>query len=231
LQEDNAVASTHNFHDTTINLPYNRQYYPQGGRDNQPARWIPPQEQQAQPRQPYTYKLLQRIANQSTVNPQAQAQPSSPLPSQPLPNPKGGINAVQLEEEEDEVEDEDDENGWLHELLKKMANSDDKEDEESEDESGEEDEDESMEEGSEDEFVNEGDQTEEEAREEDRDKGKIFFINTLFKEKKNEEEVPIKCGDPGPCLVTCNIRGISIPDCLCDHGACRNIMPFEVYEL
>ncbi|MED6152260.1 hypothetical protein PIB30_090224 [Stylosanthes scabra] len=63
------------------------------------------------------------------------------------------------------------------------------------------------------------------------DKGKIFFINTLFKEKKNEEEVPIKCEDPGQCLVTCKIRGVSISDCLCDPGACENIMPFEVYEL
>ncbi|MED6208221.1 hypothetical protein PIB30_043036 [Stylosanthes scabra] len=141
LQEDNTVASTHNFYDATTNLPYNRQYYTQGGRDNQPARWIPPQQQQAQPKQPYTYsqpqngqnpryqpphnhqqyspsnnppfnfdeaihivkkenqemreaqkrteaqlshltELLQRIANQSTVSPQAQAQPSSPLPFQ-----------------------------------------------------------------------------------------------------------------------------------------------------
>ncbi|MED6188240.1 hypothetical protein PIB30_084145, partial [Stylosanthes scabra] len=55
LQEDNAVASNHNFYDATTNPPYNRQYYTQGGHDNQPARWIPPQQQQAQPRQPYTY--------------------------------------------------------------------------------------------------------------------------------------------------------------------------------
>ncbi|MED6189538.1 hypothetical protein PIB30_096906 [Stylosanthes scabra] len=133
--------------------------------------------------------------------------------------------------EEDEVEDEEGENDWLYELLKELANSNDEENEESEDKSEEEDGDERTEEGSEDELVEEGDQTEEEAREEDRDKGKIFFINTLFKEKKNEEEVPIKCGDPGPCLVTCKIRGVSIPDCLCDPGACGNIMPFEVYEL
>ncbi|MED6164123.1 hypothetical protein PIB30_086679 [Stylosanthes scabra] len=261
LQEDNTVTSTHNFYDATTNPPYNRQYYTQGGHDNQPARWIPPQQQQAQLRQPYTYsqpqnsqnpryqpqhncrqyspsnnppfnfdegirivqkenqemreaqkrteaqlshltQLLQKISNQSTVSPQAQAQPSSPLLSQPLLNPKGGINAVQVEEEEDKIEDENDKNDCLYELLKKLANFDD---EESEDESEEEDKDESTEEGSEDEFVEEGDQTEEEAREEDRDKGKISFINTLFKEKRNKEEVPIKCGDPSPCLVTCKI--------------------------
>ncbi|MED6165364.1 hypothetical protein PIB30_098882 [Stylosanthes scabra] len=116
-----------------------------------------------------------------------------------------GINAVQVEKEEDEIEDEYDENDWLYELLKKLANSNDEEDEESEDGSKEEDEDESTEEGSEDKFVEEGDQTEEEAREEDRDKGNIFFINNLFKKKRNEEKVPIKCGDPDPCLVTCKI--------------------------
>ncbi|MED6198870.1 hypothetical protein PIB30_070647 [Stylosanthes scabra] len=127
--------------------------------------------------------------------PTAQAQPTapSPLPSQPLPNPKRDINVVQVEmdnEVEDEAENEDGENDWLYELLKELANSDDEEDEESEDESEEED--------SEDEFVEKGDQTEEEAREKDRDKGKILFINTLFKEKKNEEEIPIKCEDLGP---------------------------------
>ncbi|MED6152380.1 hypothetical protein PIB30_091512 [Stylosanthes scabra] len=171
-------------------------------------------------------ELLQKIANQSPVNPLAQAQP--------LPNPKGGINAIQVEmnnEEEDEVEDEEGENDLLYELLKESTDSNNEEDEESEDESEEEDKDESAEEDSEDKFVEEGDQAEEEVREDDRDKGKIFIINTLFKEKRNEEEVPIKCGDLGPCLVTCRIRGVSIPDCLCDPGACGNIMPFEVYEL
>ncbi|MED6115875.1 hypothetical protein PIB30_094828, partial [Stylosanthes scabra] len=177
-------------------------------------------------------ELLQKIANQSPVNPLAQAQTSAPslLPSQPLSNPKGGINVVQVEldnEEKDEAEEEEEgENDWLYELLKELANFDDEEDEESEDESEEEDEDESTKEDREDEFFEEGDQAEE-AREDDRDKGKIFFINTLFKEKRNEEEVPIKREDPGPCLVTCKILGISIPDCLCDPGACGNIMPFE----
>ncbi|MED6128271.1 hypothetical protein PIB30_096059, partial [Stylosanthes scabra] len=81
-------------------------------------------------------------------------------------------------EEENKAEDEEGENDWLYELLK----------EESEEESDEEEESEL-------------------AEEEDMDKGKIFFINTLFKEKKSEEEIPIKCEDPGPCLITCKIRG------------------------
>ncbi|MED6226270.1 hypothetical protein PIB30_101923 [Stylosanthes scabra] len=43
LQEDNTVASTHNFYDDTTIPPYKKQYYTQGGRNGQPARWIPPQ--------------------------------------------------------------------------------------------------------------------------------------------------------------------------------------------
>ncbi|MED6159691.1 hypothetical protein PIB30_044556 [Stylosanthes scabra] len=36
-------------------LDDSQQYYTQGGREGQPARWIQPQQQHAQPRQPYTY--------------------------------------------------------------------------------------------------------------------------------------------------------------------------------
>ncbi|MED6166233.1 hypothetical protein PIB30_107056 [Stylosanthes scabra] len=46
-----------NFHHTE------EQYYTQGGREGQPARWIPPQQQQAQPRQPYTYSQPQNSQN------------------------------------------------------------------------------------------------------------------------------------------------------------------------
>ncbi|MED6198356.1 hypothetical protein PIB30_065586 [Stylosanthes scabra] len=135
-------------------------------------------------------ELLQKIANQSLVNPQAQAQPSapSPLPFQPLPNPKGGINAVQVEIDnkgEDEAEDNEGENDWLYELLKELANSDESDDEEEDENIEEESEEESGDEEEESEFVEEEDIN-------DKDKGKIFFINTLFKEKKSEEEIPIK---------------------------------------
>ncbi|MED6164632.1 hypothetical protein PIB30_092096 [Stylosanthes scabra] len=41
----------------------------------------------------------------------------------------------------------------------------------------------------------------------------------------------VKCEDPGPCLVTCEIRGINIKDCLCDPGACASVMPYELYVL
>ncbi|XP_015954665.1 uncharacterized protein LOC107479025 [Arachis duranensis] len=42
--------------------------------------------------------------------------------------------------------------------------------------------------------------------------------------------IPEKCGDPGPCLVTCTIGGIQFVDCMCDLGACVSIMPLSVYD-
>ncbi|MED6111821.1 hypothetical protein PIB30_055845, partial [Stylosanthes scabra] len=58
----------------------------------------------------------------------------------------------------------------------------------------------------------------------------MLSINTISEKKKDEEELPIKCEDPSPCLVTCRIKGFEIPGYLCDPGACRNIMPHELYD-
>ncbi|MED6122807.1 hypothetical protein PIB30_043397 [Stylosanthes scabra] len=235
LQEDNTMASTHNFYDQpqaqlrqpyTYSQPQNSQnprYQPPHNRQQYLPATKPPfsldeaictfqrenqEMREAQKRTEsqlnHLAELLQKFANQPPVNPQTQAQPlaPSPLPSQPLPNPKGGINAVQVEidnEGEDEAEDEEEENDWLYEILTELANSDESNDEE---------EDESIEEENEEESDEEEEEESELPEEEDindRDKGKIFFINTLFKEKKSEEEIPIKCEDPGPCLVTCKI--------------------------
>ncbi|MED6161347.1 hypothetical protein PIB30_059875 [Stylosanthes scabra] len=118
--------------------------------------------------------LLHKFTNQPTIDPQSQPSTSSPLPSQPLPNPKGGINMVhnevaQEEEEEDEEEGEDD---WLYELLAELASSDDSDDEEAEEAE---------------EIVDKQDEEE------------TFFIATIFGGgKKVEYEIPIKCEDPGP---------------------------------
>ncbi|MED6128263.1 hypothetical protein PIB30_096001, partial [Stylosanthes scabra] len=43
LQEGNTVELTHNFFEGTTIPPYNKQYYTQRWRDNQPTRWSPPQ--------------------------------------------------------------------------------------------------------------------------------------------------------------------------------------------
>ncbi|MED6151753.1 hypothetical protein PIB30_085480, partial [Stylosanthes scabra] len=76
--------------------------------------------------------------------------------------------------------------------------------EESEDESDEEDEDESAEENNEDESSKEKEE-ESEDEEEAYNKGTSFIV-TLFNNKEIREEIPIKCEDPGPCLVTCRIK-------------------------
>ncbi|MED6161641.1 hypothetical protein PIB30_062679 [Stylosanthes scabra] len=80
------------------------------------------------------FELISKIfTNQPTINPQSQLSTSSPLPSQPLPNPKGGINMVHnevVQEEEEEYEEEEGEDDWLYELLAELASSDESEDEE-----------------------------------------------------------------------------------------------------
>ncbi|XP_015965786.1 uncharacterized protein LOC107489549 [Arachis duranensis] len=40
-----------------------------------------------------------------------------------------------------------------------------------------------------------------------------------------------KCGDPGPCMVTCTIDGVQFIDCICDLGACVSIMSLFVYHI
>ncbi|XP_057734161.1 uncharacterized protein LOC130949467 [Arachis stenosperma] len=43
------------------------------------------------------------------------------------------------------------------------------------------------------------------------------------------EPIPKKCGDPGPCLVSCCIGGHTFHDCMCDLGACVSIMPLSTF--
>ncbi|MED6222177.1 hypothetical protein PIB30_061825 [Stylosanthes scabra] len=159
---------------------------------------------------PIHHQMLRKFTNQPTVNQQSQPSTSSPLPSQPLPNPKGGMNMVHNEvaqEEEEEDEEEEGEDEWLYELLVELASSDESNDEE------------------------EVEEEEEEKIIEKQDEEETFFIATIFGGgKKVEHEIPIKFEDPGPCLVTCKIRGVDIRECLCDHGACESVMPFELYE-
>ncbi|MED6211703.1 hypothetical protein PIB30_076235 [Stylosanthes scabra] len=158
-------------------------------------------------------------------------------------NSKGVINIIhskEVEGEEDEDENEEGSFSWWYDLLAQLVDSDDEGDEESEGKSEEADEDESAEEDSEDEFVEEEDQTKEEEESEDekgeKDKEEIYnnertsFIATLFNDKEIKEEVPIKCKDLFPFLVTCKIKGVEVRECLCDQGACSNVMPYELYK-
>ncbi|MED6225048.1 hypothetical protein PIB30_090031 [Stylosanthes scabra] len=100
----------------------------------------------------------------------------------------------------DEEEEEEDEDDWLYELLAELSYSNDSDDEEVEEEAEKEVDDEVVEEETE---------------------GETFFISIIFSGNKvTEPEIPIKCEDPGPCLVTCKIRGVDISEFLCDPGAC-----------
>ncbi|MED6221827.1 hypothetical protein PIB30_058391 [Stylosanthes scabra] len=132
--------------------------------------------------------LLTKFTYQAGINPQPPIQPSSSsfLPSQSLPNPKGGINMVRKESDEEDKEEGQD--NWLYELLFELAKSDES-DEEAESE-GE-------------------DEEEENAKEEeviDEDEDETYFIAMMFGGNKAvKDEIPAKCADTGPCLVTCKI--------------------------
>ncbi|MED6222124.1 hypothetical protein PIB30_061387 [Stylosanthes scabra] len=239
LQEDQTIAASHNFYDNQQSSPNNLQYYPQpqGWRDNQQNRWNPPQQpQQNQFRQPYTYNQPQNPQNQRYQPPHTRQ--TYPPPNVPPPNheetlhayqqesrevkenqkrlesqrshiTEGGINMVHNENDEEEDEEDDDE--WLFGLLAELADSDDdSDDEEVEEEPEREVDDEEVEEETE---------------------GETFFIATIFRGNKvKETEMPVKCEYPGPCLVTSKIRGVDIPECLCDPGACGNVMRYALYE-
>ncbi|MED6110627.1 hypothetical protein PIB30_044760 [Stylosanthes scabra] len=96
-----------------------------------------------------------------------------------------------VRKESDEGDKEDPEDDWLYELLSELAKlNDSNEEEESEEEDNEEEE----------------DMGEEEMEEEDV--GDTFFIATMLGGNKVvKEEIPPKCTDPRPSLVTCKIRG------------------------
>ncbi|MED6147103.1 hypothetical protein PIB30_040813 [Stylosanthes scabra] len=144
-------------------------------------------------------EMLQKMMSQQ-VQPQHQLPPAipNPLPSQPLPNPKGGLSAISDKPRGEEgAEDTDDEEAKqrLYELLLEMTGAKDGEDTDSgeildfcEEFDSDYKEEESEKKGElEDEWGNEA--------EAHNDKGEMFFINTVFNEKKDEEELPIKCED------------------------------------
>ncbi|XP_057763318.1 uncharacterized protein LOC130983147 [Arachis stenosperma] len=43
-------------------------------------------------------------------------------------------------------------------------------------------------------------------------------------------DIPEKCSEPGPCMVTITIDGVKFSDCMCDLGTCVSIMPLSVYD-
>ncbi|MED6149769.1 hypothetical protein PIB30_065745 [Stylosanthes scabra] len=116
--------------------------------------------------------------------------------------------------DEDESEEEEENGDWLYDLLVELYEAQEREkesdDSQSEEESDVEDEIEEV--------------------ETDTEADKTFFIATLFNNKRVKEEIPAKCEDPGPCLVTCRIKHAVVRECLCDAGACSSVMPYELYK-
>ncbi|MED6185138.1 hypothetical protein PIB30_054127 [Stylosanthes scabra] len=95
-------------------------------------------------------------------------------------------NEEDSEEDDDESEEEEENGNWLYDLLVELYEAQEKE-KESDDSQAEE----------------ESDVDDEiEEVETDNEADKTFFIATLFNNKRVKEEIPAKCEDPGPCLVT-----------------------------
>ncbi|MED6219725.1 hypothetical protein PIB30_038462, partial [Stylosanthes scabra] len=118
------------------------------------------------------------------------------------------------DEDDDESEEEEKNEDWLYDLLVELYEAQEREkgsgDSQSEEESDVEDEIEEV--------------------ETDDEHDKIFFVATLFNNKKVKEEIPAKCEDPGLCLVTCKIKHAIVRECLCDPGACSSMMSYELYK-
>ncbi|MED6196362.1 hypothetical protein PIB30_046771 [Stylosanthes scabra] len=144
----------------------------------------------------------QQSKKRSTVNPQPlHPSTSAPLPSQPFPNPNGGINIVQANNEGHEEEEEngkekegDKDHDWLYDPLAKLVgeSSDSKEE---------------CDEPKEAEVV-ESDDTVEVSN---PDKEEEFFIAMVYRgNEEKPEDIPEKCVDPGPFFVTCKIGNVYV---------------------
>ncbi|MED6209309.1 hypothetical protein PIB30_053421 [Stylosanthes scabra] len=106
-------------------------------------------------------------------------------------------------------------------LIWEDSDDEDSEEEELNEEEGEE------EDGKEE--VNEGEAKEESEAEEEEE---TFFVATMFEKSQVDKlEIKPKCEDPGPCLVTCEIRGVNILDFLCNPGAYGSVMPYKLHAL
>ncbi|MED6181327.1 hypothetical protein PIB30_018265 [Stylosanthes scabra] len=131
---------------------------------------------------------------------------------------KSGEDGVEKEDEDEEnsdedngeeSEDEEENEDWLYDLLFELYEAQEREKESGDSQSKE-----------------ESDvENEIEEVETDDQHDKPFFIATLFNNKRVKEEIPAKCEDPGPCLVTCKIKHVIVRECLCDLGACSSVMP------
>ncbi|KAL4306638.1 hypothetical protein AHAS_Ahas16G0198300 [Arachis hypogaea] len=171
-------------------------------------------------------ELLSRMALPSSNN-SNQPSNSSNLPSQPLPNPKDGLNAITLR------------SGTTLEEIPPRVIEDIHEEEVV------------VEAPNEEEEVDKRHEEEEASLKKSKRKAKKtpeFDLNILQVFKKVEDRIgeletlslgssisslmkpiPEKCGDPGPCLVSCHIGGRTFHDCMCDLGTCVSIMLLSIF--
>ncbi|KAL4365121.1 hypothetical protein AHAS_Ahas07G0074400 [Arachis hypogaea] len=156
--------------------------------------------------------------NQLTSQPSS----SSALPSQPLPNPKGSLNAIYLRSvttlEERSPKELREKKTTLDEDVVEVEDVEDKEE---------------VQEVIEEEVIQ---VRESGSKEEDVLKEVIPIpFSSLAKRTENSISalmgaIPENYGDPGPCLVSYTINGVQFVDCMCDLGACVSIMPLFVYD-
>ncbi|MED6148831.1 hypothetical protein PIB30_056708 [Stylosanthes scabra] len=168
LQEDNLVASTHNFYSATAIPPYNKQCYTQGWKDEQQNQWTGKRGRSCNTTDEEAVQQLYEILIKETDSEEEDL---------------CGILDFYEEFDSDYKEEESEEG----ELTEEWGNDT---------------------------------KTQNPQRE-------MLSINTIFDKKEDGEELPIKCEDPGPCLVTCRIKGFEIPGCLCDPGAFMKPPPGE----
>ncbi|MED6213422.1 hypothetical protein PIB30_093168 [Stylosanthes scabra] len=167
---------------------------------------------------------------QDTTSPPSQVPPraTNTLPAQPSQNPKSGINALQHKKKKGgNIGDGEKRtyNLW-YDLIAQLADEEGESEVESDEEYGGEFWEDKVVSEEENEEDSDGDEDESEEEEENEDcSDKAFFIATLFNNKRVKEEIPAKCEDPGPCLVTCKIKHEVVRECLCDPGACSSVMP------
>ncbi|XP_052119001.1 uncharacterized protein LOC127748479 [Arachis duranensis] len=145
--------------------------------------------------------LLARMDTPSTSTPQPPIQ--SVIPSQPQPNPKGGINAITLRSGTQLKEKEAKDSSPIT-----TAQEEERID---------------IEEVEEEETP--------QAIIEDETQPTKETPSRYAKFLKDLCILPEKCDDPGPCMVTCTVNGVQFRDCMCDLGACVSIMPLSVYRV
>ncbi|MED6201204.1 hypothetical protein PIB30_092625 [Stylosanthes scabra] len=159
-------------------------------------------------------EILTGLVTQNINNTPTSSQPSSSstLPSQPLPNPKGSINAISFHEDSLELEVADDDEEEFLKMLEEISMKDDVGFEESEG------------------IIEHGD-----GKQEDMPRVTNLSIppsNDLVISLPSMEDtidsITEKLSDPGPCMVNCKVENEDLDGCMCDPGACVKDLMFPV---